>query len=393
MKIGMIVPTLGFAGGIERHAHDLAVAFRSRGHAVTLLYGPRTGRDQDAYVEPFARAVSVEDRACARGLDVVYAHKAKSASDLASIGDVPAMIAAHDHDLTCVRSHRYLPIGQVPCHRPPGVSCVLFGCVVVRDRRPGARLPLMLSSPYALRDRLLELAERAPIVACSRYVASGLIAAGVPSHRVNVVHTLPTDDPTPLAPRPRERRLATAGQLIRGKGMWLPIEALSFLPADVTLDIAGEGPIRAELEALARRVAPGRVRFIGYVPPARIGAVYDEASVVVVPSHWPEPFGMVGVEAMRRARPVVGAGHGGIPEWLKDGEGGLTFTPGDARDLARAARALLDDPAAGERAREAAVTRFPYAQMVGRLESLLERVAAGRGLQRGADLGAQASAA
>ena len=44
---------------------------------------------------------------------------------------------------------------------------------------------------------------------------------------------------------------------------------------------------------------------------------------------------------MRRARPVVGAGHGGIPEWLIEGESGLLFNPGDARDLARAARALL----------------------------------------------------
>jgi glycosyltransferase involved in cell wall biosynthesis len=390
MNLGMMVPTLGFAGGIERHAHDLAVALRSRGHAVTLLYGAHKGRDPEAYSEPFARAVSASDRSCARGLDVVYAHKARSTSDLASIGDVPAMVAAHDHDLTCVRSHRYLPLGQVPCHRPPGVSCVLFGCVVIRDRRPGARLPVMLSSPFALRDRLLELAERAPLVACSRYVASGLVAAGVPPDRVNVVHPLPTDDPAPLAPRPRARRLATAGQLLRGKGMWLPIEALSFLPADVTLDIAGEGPMRAELEALAQRVAPGRVRFMGYVPPSQIGAIYDASSVVVVPSHWPEPFGMVGVEAMRRARPVVGAGHGGIPEWLKDGEGGLTFAPGDARDLARAARALFDDPEAGERARDAAVTRFPYTRMVDRLEALLERVAAGRPLSAQENAGSDA---
>lgn len=378
MRLGMVVPTLGFAGGIERHAHDLAASLAARGHAVTLIHGPRAGRDQDAYKKPFVAAVPLENPAAARGLDVVYAHKVTDVRDLAALAGVPAVIAAHDHDLTCVRSHRYLPLGHAPCHRAPGVACVLHGCVVVRDRRPGARLPIALSSPFALRERLLELAERGPLVACSRYVAAGLVAAGVAPSRVHAVHPIPPEDAAPLAPRPRERRLVAAGQLLRGKGFWLPIEALGYLPGDVTLDIAGDGPMRAELEAIAQKLAPGRVRFLGYVPPSALTAVYDAARVVVVPSHWPEPFGMVGIEAMRRARPVVGAGHGGIPEWLSDGEGGFVFLPGDARDLARAARVLLDDPGAGDRAHAAAVARFPYRRLVDTIEALLSATAAGR---------------
>jgi glycosyltransferase involved in cell wall biosynthesis len=378
MRLGMVVPTLGFAGGIERHAHDLAAALSARGHTVTLIHGAREGRDQEAYKKPFVAAVSLTDPAAARGLDVVYAHKATDVRELAALAGVPAVIAAHDHDLTCVRSHRYLPLGHAPCHRAPGAACVLFGCVVVRDRSPGARLPIMLSSPFALRDRLLELADRGPFVACSRYVASSLIAAGVPSSRVHAIHTIPPEDAAPLSPRPRERRLVAAGQLLRGKGFWLPIEALLHLPDDVTLDIVGDGPMRADLEAIAQKLAPGRVRFLGYVPPTKLSEVYDSANVVVVPSHWPEPFGMVGIEAMRRARPVVGAGHGGIPEWLTDGEGGYTFSPGDSRDLARAARTLLDDPEAGERARAAAVRRFPYRLLVDTLEALLSATAEGR---------------
>lgn len=378
MRLGMVVPTLGFAGGIERHAHDLAASLTARGHSVTLIHGPRAGRDQEAYTKPFVAAVPLEDLAAGRGLDVVYAHKATDVRDLATLAGVPVVIAAHDHDLTCVRSHRYLPLGHAPCHRAPGAACVLFGCVVVRDRSPGARLPILLANPFALRDRLLELADRGPLVACSRYVASGLIAAGVPASRVHAIHTIPPEDAAPLTPRPRDRRLVAAGQLLRGKGFWLPIEALQHLPPDVTFDLIGDGPMRGELEAIAQKLAPGRVRFLGYVPPSKLSEVYDSASVVVVPSHWPEPFGMVGIEAMRRARPVVGAGHGGIPEWLTDGEGGLTFSPGDSRDLARAARALLDDPEAGERARAAAVERFPYRRLVDTIEALLSATAAGK---------------
>jgi glycosyltransferase involved in cell wall biosynthesis len=284
------------------------------------------------------------------------------------------VVATHDHDLTCVRSHRYLPLSLEPCHRPPGLACVTHGCCAVRDRRAEARFPIRLRSPYALRRRLLELAARAPLVANSRYVAMNLINAGVEARRVCVIHPLPPDDSRPLVPRPREKRLLVVGQLLRGKGFDIAINALASLPGDVSLHVVGDGPSRAALAARAASVAPGRVHFHGYVPPDRIGSMYDAASVVLVPSRWPEPFGMVGIEAMRRARPVVGADHGAIPEWLNE-EGGLLFEPGSATSLAGAAQKLLEDPEAGTQAREFASCRFPHARSVDEVEALLQRTA------------------
>jgi len=119
------------------------------------------------------------------------------------------------------------------------------------------------------------------------------------------------------------------------------------------------GDALAELERRARRVAPGRVEMRGWVPPERIERVYDEARVVLVPSRWPEPFGMVGIEALRRGRPVVGAAHGGIPEWLARGSGGELFRPGSSESLALAVTRVLGDPDAGKRALTAA-RRFPF---------------------------------
>ncbi len=158
---------------------------------------------------------------------------------------------------------------------------------------------------------------------------------------------------------------------MRGKGFDLAIEALTYLPREVTLDIVGDGPSRQDLVAQAERVAPGRVRFAGYVPPERVRAHYDASSIVLVPSRWPEPFGMIGIEAMRRARPVVGAAHGGIPEWLEDGVGGRLVPPGDPAAFARAVSELLIDPMAGERARQTAVVRFVHAHTVDAIEALL----------------------
>jgi len=80
-----------------------------------------------------------------------------------------------------------------------------------------------------------------------------------------------------------------------------------------------------------------------------------------VPSLWPEPFGLVGIEALAVGRPVVASATGGILDWLTDGVG-LTVTPGNARELARALDGLLSDPdrqrAMGELGRELVARRF-----------------------------------
>ncbi len=373
MKIAMVVPSRGFFGGIERHAHDLSRGLAGRGHSLTLIHGDLEGKDEEAFQKPFTEVVP-RRRAAEVDADVFYVHRASSAEELDDFRRRPVIVVSHDHDLTCVRSHRYLPVGLTPCHRPPGFACVRHGCVVVRDRRPDAPLPVRLESPFRLQRRLDGLWKRALLVTCSGYVRARLLDAGVPAHRARVIHPIPPEDDTPLVPRPRAPRLLVAGNLLRGKGVDLAIDALAHLPPAVTLTIVGDGPSREELERRARAHS-GRVDFVGWVSPAEIGRQYDRASVVVVPSRWPEPFGMVGIEAMRRHRPVVAAGHGGIPEWAGGTGGARTFVPGDARSLADGARILLADAEAGQYAAEHARVRFPHARLLDEVESLLEEVA------------------
>jgi glycosyltransferase involved in cell wall biosynthesis len=83
---------------------------------------------------------------------------------------------------------------------------------------------------------------------------------------------------------------------------------------------------------------------VGWLNQEKSSVYYHQASAVVIPSVWPEPFGMVGLEAMSYAKPVVAFHVGGIPEWLEDGVTGFLVPPGDVKGMAGKINLLLQNP-------------------------------------------------
>jgi glycosyltransferase involved in cell wall biosynthesis len=175
-----------------------------------------------------------------------------------------------------------------------------------------------------------------------------------------------------------EPRLLCIGRLIPIKGHLVLLRALAQARAqlpDVTLDVAGRGPLAPALKAYAREVGvEDAVRFLGFVSPVQ--AAIEDAAVVVVPSLG-EGFGMVALEAMERARPVIASAVGGLPEIVADGETGLVVPPADAEALAEAIVSLAGDlaraVAMGEAGRERALEQFTPERCVERVEALYVR--------------------
>ena len=95
------------------------------------------------------------------------------------------------------------------------------------------------------------------------------------------------------------------------------IEAAAALPDGVIVDIAGDGPARPELEALAARRVPGRVRFHGRLDKPRLHELIRSAAVVAVPSRWHENQPMAVLEAFACGVPVVATDLGGLPELVE----------------------------------------------------------------------------
>jgi glycosyltransferase involved in cell wall biosynthesis len=152
-------------------------------------------------------------------------------------------------------------------------------------------------------------------------------------------------------------RLLFAGRMESLKGGTVLLDALplvsSALSRPLVLTFAGDGSGRfgwaRRADAIVRRHPAMRIEFTGWIEPAALAALFDSSDLLVVPSLWPEPFGLVGPEAGMRGLPAAAFAAGGIPEWLTDGvNGALAYgLPPAAADLADCDRAL---PARSRRA-------------------------------------------
>ena len=88
---------------------------------------------------------------------------------------------------------------------------------------------------------------------------------------------------------------------------------------------------------------------VGHVQHSDLSRYYNEAAAVVVPSIYPEPFGLIGIEAMYFGKPVVAFDVGGISEWLKDGENGFLVKFPDKKQFAERIKLLLEDSSLAEK--------------------------------------------
>lgn len=136
------------------------------------------------------------------------------------------------------------------------------------------------------------------------------------------------------------------GRLVEEKGVRTLLVAASALP-DTQLLIVGGGPLRSEIESIARDSGlPDRIRLIDAVPHEQIIPYLNALDVFVLPSQttstWKEQFGHVLIEAMACGVPVIGSSSGAIPEVI--GEAGLIFSEGDVAALRAAIAGLRENP-------------------------------------------------
>jgi glycosyltransferase involved in cell wall biosynthesis len=387
--------------GAEANAHITATELGGRGHDVGILHGPGTGKNEAGWEKTFPSRYALgsgDNAAAVRGAiegfrpDAVYVHKM---ADLTVIGGlvasgVPLVRMVHDHDIYCMRSYKYNYFTRRICTRAASPYCI-FPCLACVVKAGGGGFPLRWVS---YRDKRREIAlnqQFRRMVVVTTYMRDELLRNGFDGRRIEIHAPVPRmGDPTLRSSFSDRNLILYAGQIIRGKGVDVLLEALAQLDVRFECVILGDGNHRAYCEELSRRLGlTDRVTFKGFVPQEELKAYYRECSVVALSSVWPEPIATIGLEVMRYALPVVAFDAGGIKDWLLDGENGYLVPWMDRAQFAARVKQLLEDKAQARRLGEAGLKlvseRYDFPQYIADLEAMFVRVMAEAGGQpRGA---------
>lgn len=143
----------------------------------------------------------------------------------------------------------------------------------------------------------------------------------------------------------RHRQLVFLGRLVSDKGLDILIKALAILRcSEVTphLTVIGKGPQESAMRELAAACqVQEQVDFVGERTGPDLAKLLNSHEIMVIPSRWDEPFGIVALEGIACGCVIVGSANGGLREAI--GPCGLTFANGSAEELADTLRRLLED--------------------------------------------------
>ncbi|HEV2730009.1 MAG TPA: glycosyltransferase, partial [Terriglobales bacterium] len=319
---------------LERNGHKVSVYKRSNDEIDHLSFGQRLGL--------ISRMVSAGDtKDAVRRLlrdfnpDVVHVHNtflmvSPSVYEVCQEEGVPVVQTLHNYRLLCPASTLYRenePCEECVTHTL--LRSVRRGCY--RDSRlMSAAIALMLQTH---RSRQTWERQIDAYVAISSFVREKFVQTGLPAGKISV-------KPNFVDPDPGERSdhgdyALFVGRLSPEKGLLTLLQAWERLPSAVPVVIAGDGPMRPQLEAEVARKRLSRVHFAGRLRRQEAYDAIKKAAFLVVPSIWYEPFGLVVAEGFACGTPVLGASVGGIEEMLEDQVTGLHFTPGDPEELAK----------------------------------------------------------
>lgn len=366
-----------------------AQALQRRGHTLGFAHGGRADAGEPEWREtfPYQAALDESDPSAGLGLalaqfqpDVIYLNKFSDPRVLGALADcgIPVVRMVHDHDLYCMRSYKYHVLTRRICKRAASLYCVFpCGASVARGRKGG--FPIRWVSYFAKRREIAVNKRFHRMVVASYYMREELLRNGFDPDRIEIHASVPRRAEFVEAPSFSRRNLIVySGQIIRGKGVDVLLESLARVKSPFECIILGDGSARAECERLCTRLGlDDRLQFAGFVPQAKVAEHYRDASLAVMSSVWPEPFGAAGLEAMRCGLPVVAFDAGAVREWLIDGVGGFLVPWMDRDAFAARVDALLQDKTLarrlGQRGRDLADERFSFDAYISGLEGLFAR--------------------
>jgi len=416
MRIGIVTWNARKVGGTETYLDRVLPGLRNAGHQVALLSQVDSPADRTRICLPEGSpfyCVSTADPG--QALDqlqqwrphLIYLHGLDDPALEARLSAIaPVIFFAHNYSRTCVDGSKLFSFPTAkPCERTFGLGCLLN----FYPRRCGGLNPVTMARAYSEKVARLRITrEYRAILTASEHMRREYLKHGFAESAVHLV-PLPVYSSrdnggseyaslhSPLAGQDDGRetsdhaqaakssgdewRLLFAGRMTRLKGAAVLLDAIPAVAAalgrPVRVTFAGEGPAREDWEAQGRVLEAHnpnlRIEFVGWLDADALDALAKSIHLLVMPSLWPEPFGLVGPEFGLKGIPAAAFAVGGVPEWLTDGINGC-LAPGDpptAHGLAAAITRCLHDSDEYARLRRGAVALAQRFSLARHLETLM----------------------
>jgi glycosyltransferase involved in cell wall biosynthesis len=244
----------------------------------------------------------------------VYPLLSPSVIRVAQSRRIPVVSFVHNYRMFCLAA-TMMRDGLNCCvclDRDSRIPAVRYGCY-----RGSRTQSAVMAVSRAIHDRTWGLVDR--YVAVSKFVGDRLEDMGIAPDRI-VVRPNTVPDPGLPPSLPAGASFLFVGRLEEEKGVRLLLEAWQAARVGgCRLDIAGSGPLAQFVSDAARN--SDNIQYLGHLESEAVSQAYGNASVVVVPSTWHEPFGRTAIEAFSRGRPVLATKVGGLDEIVDENVG------------------------------------------------------------------------
>lgn len=379
MKILIIEHSSAMNGGVATYLREISSSLQEIGHMPVFAFGTN---DKDRVINfpssvfipgltTYSATTNINSTKRLTELigsekpQVAFINICNNSSVIELISkDIPTILFLHVPGYICVSGTKMFTFPKPGiCSRKFNISCIVNYYL----RRCGNYRPFSGINSYIREKKCLNsLSGLKKILVASNYMRNLLISEGISEEKILTlaypVASCGCDDFS-ASNKLDCSLLLFVGRLSESKGVHYLLRAVKKIDKPYKLLIVGDGYYRNYLERLSIKLnLSEKVKFTGWLKREEICELYKQCRVVVMPSLWPEAFGIVGIEAMRHGRPVVGFNTGAIPEWLDDGKTGLLAKYGDVHDLAEKIAFFLKNPQKacemGERSRSIAVVSY-----------------------------------
>ena len=395
MKILQIEHYSEPGGGVYENLKNVSIGLKQRGHDIIVAFGtfPDNGlpgfartlyiphltefsfNGNDGVIRKVTELVRQESP------DVIVVHLCANDAVIKTLSKLkPTIQFVHNHVHYCSSGSKLwkFPNYKLCPLQQPNLKCILNHYF----RRCGSVRGMIPLKNYARTQRLkdaLKMVDR--IIVVTEFMRRNLEAAGISKQKTETIPPIINECHCKISDhRMSSNLILYVGSISSNKGLPYLVRALLHVTTPFELVVAGEGYLKENVEQLCKRLGlTDKVHFLGFQKRSSLCKLYRDCSVMVVPSVYPEPFGMVGIEAMRHGRPVIAFNVGGIPEWLEHEQNGYLIQPFNITELGERINILLSDKEKalkmGKRGCQLYEERFTQTTLLDRLMAIYADVA------------------